>query len=104
MAQFKMRPKTVKESSIEEYGRQQIVKMGWMCEKFTSPGKRSVPDRIISMDNGGVFFIEFKAPGKTPTKLQLLDHEKRRAMGFRVYVIDSKEGVDSTIEFERLLY
>lgn len=64
------------------------VKYGAMTEKFISPAKRSVPDRLISLPSGKVFFIEFKAPGKKPTPLQEADHRKRREMGFVVMVID----------------
>lgn len=61
------------------------------AEKFTSPGRRSVPDRLFSMWNGKVFFCEFKAPGKKPTPKQVKDHERRREMGFRVFVCDDIE-------------
>ena len=65
--------------------------LGGMCEKFTSPGRRSVPDRIVSLPGGRLIFVELKAPGKTPSKLQQRDHERRRAMGFDVRVIDTLE-------------
>ena len=45
---------------------------GWLSRKFSSPANRGVPDRIFIKD-GDVVFIEFKAPGNEPTKLQ--DHE-----------------------------
>lgn len=45
---------------------------GWYTRKFSSPSNRGVPDRIFVKD-GNVVFIEFKAPGNEPTKLQ--DHE-----------------------------
>lgn len=61
-------------------------------EKFVSPARRSVPDRIISVStlrpSGFTFFIEFKAPGKEATPLQKRDHAERRAMGFHVFVVD----------------
>jgi hypothetical protein len=43
---------------------------GWYTRKFSSPSNRGVPDRIFIKD-GDVVFVEFKAPGKTPTKLQI---------------------------------
>ena len=42
---------------------------GWWSRKFSSPANRGVPDRVFLKD-GVVWFIEFKAPGNTPTKLQ----------------------------------
>lgn len=61
---------------------------GMKAEKFTSPGRRSVPDRLFTTINAFAFFIEFKAPGKTATKKQVKDHNERRAMGFKVFVVD----------------
>ena len=43
---------------------------GWYTRKFSSPASRGIPDRIF-IKEGNVVFIEFKAPGNTPTKLQL---------------------------------
>ena len=42
---------------------------GWYTRKWSSPSSRGVPDRIF-LKEGAVWFIEFKAPGNTPTKLQ----------------------------------
>jgi hypothetical protein len=43
---------------------------GWYTRKFSSPSNRGVPDRIFVKDKI-VWFVEFKAPGNTPTKLQI---------------------------------
>lgn len=67
------------------------TKHGMLVEKFTSPGKRSVPDDMFSCTGGFVFFIEFKAPGKTASEKQAKDHERRRTMGFEVFVVDDIE-------------
>jgi hypothetical protein len=45
---------------------------GWYTRKWASPSSRGVPDRIF-IKEGKVIFIEFKAPGNRPTKLQ--EHE-----------------------------
>jgi hypothetical protein len=83
------------EKQIEAYLVKRIKELGGMCEKFTSPAKRSVPDRIVTMPNGRIIFVELKAPNKKPTELQLRDHEKRRAYGCTVLVLDSKEAIDN---------
>lgn len=72
-----------------------VKALGGTCEKFTSPGRRSVPDRLITLPGGRVIFAECKAPGKKPTELQAKDHERRRALGCEVYVIDSPEAADA---------
>lgn len=57
--------------------------------KFTSPQRRSVPDRIFITAQGFIFFIEFKAEGKKPTEAQTREHEKLRANNVKVFVVDS---------------
>jgi hypothetical protein len=57
-----------------------------------------VPDRILLV--GGLWWVvEVKAQGKTPTKLQLLEHKKIRKHGGHVTVIDSKEEVDEFLSY-----
>ena len=68
-----------------------VKALGGTCEKFTSPTKRSVPDRIVTLPGGQIIFVEVKAPGKKPTELQERDHERRRALGCDVRVINSME-------------
>jgi hypothetical protein len=88
------------EKDVESYGKREIQKLGWVAEKFVSPMKRSVPDQMVSVPcndhhpYGLTFFIEFKAPGKKPTELQLKDHKKRREMGYLVFVCDCYEDTD----------
>lgn len=84
----------VRERDVENYCLQEFKKLGWLLPKWTSPSNRSVPDRIGLLPFGIVKLIEFKAPGKQPTPLQLKVHEKYRAMGHRVFIIDSKAKVD----------
>lgn len=89
---------TVLEKTIEAYLVKRIHALGGECEKFTSPARRSVPDRIVTMPKGRIIFVELKSPGKKATELQERDHQRRREMGFDVRVIDSKEGVDALVK------
>ena len=79
------------ERDVENALVRQVKRLGGKCEKFTSPGRRSVPDRLVSLPGGRICFVELKAPGKKPTAKQLKDHDERRALGFDVYVIDNKD-------------
>lgn len=56
--------------------------------KFTSPSRRSVPDRMFITEKGVVFFIEFKRKGQKPTAAQEVEIEKIRANGLLVEIID----------------
>lgn len=76
------------EAKVCDYAKQ----LGCLVYKFTSPSRRSVPDRLFIMPGGkGVFFIEFKRAGQKPTAAQEVEIEKIRAKGVRVYVVDNVE-------------
>lgn len=89
------------EKVIEQYLVQEVKKRGGMCEKFTSPGRRSVPDRIITMPGGEIVFVEVKSTVGKVTEAQALDHSKRRSMGCSVCVVNSKEDVDALLNSMR---
>lgn len=77
------------ERDVERALVRRVKVLGGLCEKFTSPGRRSVPDRIVTLPGGRIIFVELKAPGKRPTDLQTRDHARRRALGCDVRVIDT---------------
>ena len=81
------------ERDIERALVNRVKSLDGLCDKFSSPGRRSVPDRIVTLPGDIVIFVELKAPGKKPTKLQLRDHARRKALGCDVRVIDSLEQV-----------
>lgn len=79
------------EKQVEAALVRRVKELGGLCEKFVSPGRRNVPDRIITLPNGRIVFVELKAPNKAPTELQRRDHDRRRALGCDVRVIDNIE-------------
>ena len=85
------------ERDIEAYLVKRCKEIGALADKFTSPQRRSVPDRVITF-NGRVPFVELKATGKKPTEAQVRDHERRRAAGAEVVWMDSCAAVDAVID------
>ena len=81
------------ESDIEKALVKRVKALGGKCEKFTSPGRRSVPDRLVTLPHNRIIFVELKAPGEEPTRKQAKDHRERRALGCDVRVIDNMEDV-----------
>ena len=77
------------EKDIEAAFVGRVKSLGGTAEKFTSPNRRSVPDRLVTLPGGVIVFVELKAPGKMPTEAQARDHNRRRALGCRVIVIDN---------------
>jgi len=92
MGRIRMLEKTIEQALVKR-----VKELGGMCEKFTSPSRRAVPDRIVTLPVAGkparIIFVECKAPGKKPTVMQQFDHERRRLLGCDVRVIDSLEAV-----------
>lgn len=80
-----------RESIIEKHLAAAVKAAGGVAYKFVSPGRRSVPDRIVLLPGGRIVFVECKAPGKAPRADQLREHERLRALGFNVVVLDSKD-------------
>jgi len=79
------------EKDIEKTVCDYAKSLGCLCYKFTSPSRRSVPDRLFILPGGkGVFFIEFKRKGAKPTKGQEIEIAKIRAKGVQVFVVDTK--------------
>lgn len=86
---------SIREVEIEEYWAAEVGKRGGFTYKFTVPGRRSVPDRCVMLPLLGTFFVELKRPGEKPTPAQKREHERIRAWGGEVQVIDSKFEVDN---------
>lgn len=95
-----MATKKKREKQVEARIVKRAREHGGVAYKFTSPGRRSVPDRFMLMPcwDGGDYFIEAKAPGQKPTPSQTREHEKIRARGGTVYVIDDYEPCDKLFD------
>lgn len=84
------------ESDIETTSWQNAVACGWVTIKIERGQLNGWPDRLY-LRGGRAVFIEYKAPGKKPTRQQLLRHAEIRAAGFEIYVCDSVEMSDAIL-------
>jgi hypothetical protein len=94
---LEMRESKIREKDIEIYLRDQVKKSGGKAYKFESPGNDGVPDRLVIFPENRIYFVELKAPGGKPRPLQVKQMNTLKNFGCKVYVIDSKEGVDEFI-------
>lgn len=85
------------EKYIERKLKKRIEDAGGLCIKLSSPVMRALPDRMI-LFYGKCFFVEVKSKGKKPTALQKIRHAELHEQGFKVFVIDSMEGVDNVLK------
>lgn len=76
------------ESSLESAIVRTARALGCLAYKLH---ERNAPDRLFLTPDRRVFFIEFKQRGKAPRPEQLHEHERLRARGLHVYVVDNRE-------------
>lgn len=65
-----------------------IKEAGGLCIKLSAMYFTGLPDRMILLPKGVIFFCEVKTTGKKATAIQLRVHTMIRDLGFRVHVID----------------
>ena len=92
----------MRESTVETYLHAQVVKAGGWTDKFSSPGRRNVPDRLVTWPDTDahylmIHFVEIKSPGKTARPAQVRDHARRGKMCCKVFVLDTKAKVDKYV-------
>ena len=86
------------EAEIERKLIKEVKKIGGKALKLVSPGYAGVPDRLILIAIGHIGFIEVKAPGKKPRKLQIKRHKELRELGFKTYVLDDINQIGGIID------
>ena len=86
------------ESQLERKLFEQIKKMGGMALKFISPGRAGVPDRIILMPGGKIYFVEMKSPRGEVNPIQEYVFEKFKNLGFEVNILNSDEKIKNFIQ------
>lgn len=82
------------EGIIENYLGKLCKQYDVLYYKFTSPGVRGVPDRML-IGQGKVLFVELKRPGVSdvrPWQKPIIN--KMRTHGANVFVINSKNAAD----------
>ena len=89
------------EKVLEKYLVSEVKSLGGWAVKLLSGLVTGLPDRLILLPGGVVAFVEVKTTGKKATPRQLIVHKKLRELGFRVEVLDSKEGINNFINFYR---
>lgn len=92
-----LKPKIESEKVLEKYLVSEVKKLGGWALKLLSGLVTGLPDRLILLPGGGVAFVEVKTTGKKASAVQLVRHKQLTHLGFRVDVLDSKEGINNFI-------
>ena len=90
--------KMFSENVIEREFVKAVHLAGGIAYKFALPEVHGMPDRLVLMPGGRMAFVEVKAPGRKPRPLQESRHSMLRRLGFRVYVLDSREQIGGILD------
>lgn len=109
----------MREEKIEAYLVRRVKELGGEVRKVKWLGRKGAPDRLVLLPEARktvahdgpkgrtyhdrvrpacAVWVELKAPGKVPDPIQVREHERLRAYGQRVEVIDTLEGVDNFLK------
>ncbi len=88
----------MKEKQVEQKLVRAVKSRDGICPKLVSPGMDGMPDRMVLLPGARIGFVEVKAPGQKPRKLQLLRHRILRGLGFKVFVLDSPEQIPGILD------
>lgn len=86
------------EKTIEATLERKVKSLGGWAIKLLPFRVAGLPDRLVLMPLGRVFFVEMKSKGAKTEKIQEYVHKKLAKMGFVVYVIDDKTKLDNFLK------
>lgn len=84
------------EKQIERKLCDEVKNRNGMCLKQT--GLAGIPDRLVLLPNGKCAFVELKAPGEKPRKLQQMRMKQLKKLGFKCFVVDGAEQIKPMLE------
>lgn len=94
-----MKKETVDSEKVIERKLAKLVKInGGMCIKLLCDQLIGLPDRMCLFPGHKIVFVELKTTGQKPKRIQAYMHNKLRALGFRVEVIDTVESVINFVD------
>ena len=86
------------EGKVEAYLIARVKETGGRQRKLQWIGRRGAPDRMVWWPGPNLHFVEVKRAGGRLHPLQVVEGDRLRADGFRVWVVASREEVDAFIE------
>lgn len=89
------------EKQTERHLCRMVKALGGECYKWVSPGCSGVPDRIVILPGGKIFFVELKSEGRKSTMLQKIRQAELRELDCTVYAdVDTTEKVNEVLRKE----
>lgn len=85
------------EKAIEKELNKRVKAVGGLSIKMLAGHIAGLPDRLILLPKGILFFVEIKTTGCKPSLIQRAIHKRLIKLGFKVHVIDSFKKLNSII-------
>lgn len=85
------------EKQIEKKFCDKVKSIGGMALKFMATACAGVPDRIVLLPEGKVYFVELKREGGRVSAIQKIMFEKFQKLGSPVRIISSEKMIDEFI-------
>lgn len=73
-----------------------IKGVGGLCIKLPASLYAGIPDRLVILPGGRIYFVEMKRENETPRKLQINYMKKLRSLGCNTLIL---EGGTQTLEW-----
>lgn len=86
------------EKTVEQKLIKGVRKMGGEAFKFVSPGNDGVPDRLVLLPGGKIYFVELKAERGQLRPTQKVQLVRLSALGQQVYVLHGAAEVESWLD------
>lgn len=83
------------EKNLEKKLFEKIKNLKGLIYKFNSQSNNGVPDRLIILPNGKVYFVELKRPSGILSELQKYQIKRLKSMKQNVCVISSIEDLNN---------
>jgi len=86
----------MRENRVERALRVRVKERGGWAIKFL-PSVSGLPDRIVLLPGGRIYFVELKSPTGTVAPHQTVIHNRLRTLGFVVEVLSSPTAVEAWV-------
>lgn len=82
------------ESKLEQKLKKQVELRSGKCVKLNPMADRGIPDRLVLLPGGRVFFVELKTDTGKPSRHQTRWQERLFTLGFKSLIIYGEEGLN----------
>jgi len=87
------------EKKLDEKIAARILARGGMYLKMDAAYFAGLPDRLVILPRGKMFFVELKSPDGVVSELQKRVHAQLRNIGARVYVVKNISDIEFILDY-----